>query len=48
MPVTFKVDSAAAEVTDREVPIPTLPATLRDDPMPTKPEKNPVPDTFKL
>ncbi len=37
-----------AEVTVNEVPIPTLPDTDRDDPIPTKPVKNPVPCTFKL
>ncbi len=48
MPDTFKVDSAAAEVTVKDCPIPTLPETFKLLPIPTKSEKYPVPLTLKL
>ena len=46
--VTDRESSTDADETVREVPTPTLPDTERDDPIPTKPVNNPVPDTFKL
>lgn len=48
-PDTFNpADKLTPEVTVRDCPIPALPDTFKDEPIPTKEEKNPVPNTLKL
>ena len=41
-------DSDVPDVTVKDEPIPTLPEILADEPIPTKPVKNPVPWVKKL
>ncbi len=46
--VTDNESKIAAEETVSDCPIPTFPDTDMDEPIPTKPERYPVPKTFKL
>ena len=46
--VTDNESSTEAEETVKDWEIPTFPATLNDDPIPTKPEKYPVPKTSRV